>query len=106
MRRATLCPCCRRTPDEHARPKFVIECRKKDGTLLLRDADDKPVPQPPLSPAGTLEWTENEITDYFFRNAPKERKTESDFGHGETASMEVIAAWFAERNWYWRRKTW
>ena len=106
MKRATLCPCCNRTPDEHNRPKFVLECRNPDGTLLFKDAEGKEVPQPPYSPAGTLEWTENELCDYFFRNAPKEKKTESAYGYGETADMKTIAAWFAERHWYWRPKTW
>lgn len=99
------CPCCRRPPAEHDAPKFVLECRNPDGTLLFRNAEGTEVPQPPMSPAGTLEWTENELCDYYFRHNPQ-GTGESVFGNGRTASMQEIAAWFATKNWYWRRKTW
>lgn len=102
------CPCCNRTKEEHNRPKFVLECRDKDGKLLFQDVNGKAVAWPPSGRGPNGDWTENELTDYFFAHVAKDSPllSESEHGHGSTASMENIAAWFAERNWYWRRKTW
>lgn len=91
------CLCCGRTKEDHDAPKFTLECRDKSGALLLRDENDKPVLQPPNSPSGDLYWTERELYDYWFEHNPD---------GGASVSQEAVRAWFAERNWYWRPKTW
>ena len=81
--------------EKHTGPKFAVECRNKDGTLRLRDEQGKHVPEPPFS---ILEGaSENEIYDYYFAQNPNA---------GDSATQEQIRAWYAERNWYWRPKTW
>ena len=76
-----------------SRKKYVMERRGADGVLDLKGA------QPPF-----FECTADQISGYYFANGgPTEV---SAFGHGETASQEMIVAWYRERGWFWREKTW
>ena len=68
--------------------RYIMERRFPDGTLDLRGQ------QPPF-----IECTEQQICSYFFDRDGKGPD-------GPPASQEVIAAWYRERGWTWREKTW
>jgi hypothetical protein len=69
-----------------ARKLYVVEKRTADGRLDFSD------PQPPFTEA-----TEQQLCDEYFRDQPPSLGA---------ASQGAIGAWYAERGWYFRPKTW
>jgi len=68
------------------RQKYIMERRDADGVLDLRG------PQPPF-----IECTADQIWAHYFAQTP---------GGAPSVSQAEVVAWYRERGWSWRAKTW
>lgn len=64
--------------------KYIMEGRLKTGELDCKN-------EPPF-----LICTLDQIAKYYYKKNPGEN----------SESWDVIKAWYTERGWYWREKTW